>query len=325
MAFRKIVQPVSMMWLLFIAEVAFANNEPFDTWLMEFRAEARRVGISERTLEESLSDLFPNEEVIELDRKQPENTKTYEQYIRSVLHKDRIARAIEEYESNKSDLFSVAKQYGVQPEYIVALWGIESNFGERQGYYNVVESLATLAYDGRRSSFFRDELLKSLHIIDEGHISYETMTGSWAGAMGQCQFMPTSFLKFAVDANQDGRKDIWNDTQDVFASIANYLNESGWNGNVGLLSNVSPLSHQTYRKYGKKKATLAEWKKRGITPQQALQGGEIIYSLISGNHDGKGPYFLVSPNFETVLQWNRSRYFALAVGTLANQISAGVE
>lgn len=247
------------------------NTQPFGDWLSELRDEARSRGYSDRLISQALTDLEPLPRVIALDRKQPESTMTMDEYLKKVLPQSRIDKAREKYRDNEALLKRVSERYGVPPQYIVALWGIESNFGERMGDFEIVEALATLAYDGRRSAYFRKELFNALTILQEGHIDYMDMLGSWAGAMGQCQFMPTSFINYAVDFDGDGRKDIWGTEADVFASIANYLSSEGWN---------------THGAYG--------------SPEQT------------------------GSNFNVILKWNRSRYFATAVGMLAEEVEAAL-
>ncbi len=249
---------------------AAANEQPFETWLFELRDEAVQKGLRPALVDEALDGISPIDRVIELDRKQPESTMTMQKYLQNVLPESRINKAQELYEENRELLDKVSREYGVQPQYIVALWGIESNFGERMGNFSIIEALATLAYDGRRSEYFRKELFNALTILDQGHISVPDMEGSWAGAMGQCQFMPTSFLRYAVDYDGDGKKDIWGTKADVFASIANYLSSEGWNGQKGWGSKKNP-----------------------------------------------------GDNFNVLLRWNRSRYFATAVGMLADSIIKG--
>ncbi len=322
MSLRRALQLLPIALIGLTTSQAVANSQSYDAWLSDLRQQAAREGVDTRTLDEALDGISFQERVIELDRKQPESTKTFQQYIKNVVNEARINRAIDEFESHRQTLEATSKQYGVQPEYIVALWAIESNFGERMGTFNVVEALATLAYDGRRSAYFRGELLNALKIIDAGHISAADMLGSWAGAMGQCQFMPTSFLSYAVDADGDGKKNIWQDEQDVFASIANYLSSVGWNEEVYSSMKISATSKQ-YRAYKQKKLTLDGWRKLGIAHTQ-YDESTAQYNLMSGNSNGSGPYYLVSENYYNILKWNRSRYFALAVGSLAESIRQGV-
>lgn len=236
------------------------NEVAFNAWLKDFRADAQSHNISKATLDDALMGVFYNERVIELDRKQPEGTMTLEQYLAKVISNQRIKKGRALYKKHQNVLQRISGKYNVPPQVIVALWGIETSYGEYTGNFSIVESLATLAYDGRRSEYFRGELINALKIINDGHISAYDMTGSWAGAMGQCQFMPSSFLSYAVDYNDDGRRDIWKTKPDIFASIANYLHKHGWSNN-------------------RKK------------------------------------------DFDVILKWNRSRYFATAVMQLADSIA----
>lgn len=300
-----------------------AHAKSFDGWLKDVRQEARSKGISDATISAAFEGVSHNDRVIELDRKQPESTKTFEQYMDLVINQTRKDKAVSEYKKHRQTLEEVGRTYGVQPEYIVALWGIESNFGERMGSFSIIEALATLAYDGRRSDYFRKELFNALKIIDEGHISAEDMQGSWAGAMGQSQFMPSSFLSYAKDGNGDGKKDIWGTKEDVFASIANYLSSVGWDDSVGWGTPVRGASAADITSY-KDKVSLRSWNQKGITPSSALDWDAPV-ALLSGNHNNEGPYYLVSKNYDNILKWNRSRYFGIAVGTLADYIKSEVQ
>jgi membrane-bound lytic murein transglycosylase B len=210
------------------------TGQSFNVWLEDFRKSALSEGISQDTVDSALSDARVINRVIELDRKQPESTLTLEEYLAKVINAKRIEKGREMIAEHRDLLKKISTEYGVAPEYIVALWGIETNYGSNTGGYSTVSALATLAYEGRRSEFFRGELLNLLRILDADHISVDDVKGSWAGAMGQCQFMPSSFLNFAVDHDGDGKRDIWNTQADVFASIANYLNRSGWNNQASV-------------------------------------------------------------------------------------------
>lgn len=209
-------------------------SQPFNDWLAEFRQDALADGISEATLDEAFADAKVIDRVIELDRKQPESTQTMEEYLEKIVNTKRIEKGREMMATHRDLLKEISAKYDVAPQYIVALWGIETNYGSNTGNYSIVNALATLAYEGRRSEFFRTELLKVLHISQDDGIPASEIKGSWAGAMGQCQFMPSSFMNFAVDHNGDGKRDIWNTQEDVFASIANYLNKSGWDNAASL-------------------------------------------------------------------------------------------
>ena len=300
-----------------------ASGADFETWLAKFREEAAKKGISEATLNDSLRDLKPIPRVIELDRRQPEFTLTFEDYMKRVVTQTRIRKARERYTKHAELLKRVGKRFGVQPRFIVALWGIESDFGRVTGGFDVIPALATLAHDGRRSTFFRSQLMNALTIVDQGHIVAKRMKGSWAGAMGQVQFMPSSFLRFAVDFDGDGRKDLWKTREDVFGSAANYLAKSGWNSSQTWGRRVElPEGFEAklinYRKVSK---PLAEWQALGV---RRAGGGDLPDANFSASlvqpMEGRGPSFLIYGNYRTILKWNRSHFFALAVGRLADAI-----
>jgi membrane-bound lytic murein transglycosylase B len=315
---------VAFALFLGFASAASANELDFPTWLKALKQEARQQGIGEATLERAFAGVQPIPRVIELDRKQPEKTMTFQQYMERVVSQTRIAEARKRLDENRALLESVGRRFGVQPRFIVALWGIETNFGQNMGSFSVVASLATLAYDGRRSSFFRKELLNALKILDQGHIAPESMLGSWAGAMGQSQFMPSSFLAYAVDGNGDGRRDIWTTREDVFASIANYLAKAGWKGDAGWGGEVRLPSSFDARLAGLEvRKPLAFWQEIGVRQPdgRGFSGSSGDASLLlPGGSDG--PALLVMDNYRTILKWNNSVYFASAVGYLADSIDA---
>ena len=299
---------------------AAANQTDFATWLAGVRQDAIAAGIKPVTVDRAFAGLKPIPRVLELDRKQPESVLTFSQYIGRVVPQQRIDTARARLAENRPLLDEISAKYGVQPRFIVALWGIESDFGRLTGGFPVVASLATLAYDGRRSAFFRKELLNALKILDHGDVAPEAMIGSWAGAMGQSQFMPSSYLSYAVNWSGDGRRDIWTRKEDVFASIANYLSRIGWHGDqtwgreVKLPANFDrSLAGITAVK------PLAEWQRLGVrrTDGGDLPSGDAAAALIlpGGN---EGPALLVYDNFRAVLKWNNSLFFASAVGYLAD-------
>jgi membrane-bound lytic murein transglycosylase B len=301
-----------------------AQQQDFALWLQELRAEAKQLGIRDQTLDKALTGLRPLPRVIELDRKQPEVTLTYSQYVQRVLSAARTQHGKELYHTHRSLLNEIGAAYGVQPAVIVALWGIETDFGEVTGNFSVIASLATLAYDGRRSALFRRELLDALRIIDDGHISAKAMLGSWAGAMGQNQFMPSSFRQFAVDYNGDGRRDIWNTLADVFASTANYLARSGWQRQASWGCRATVPAHVDQALVGLEvRKSLAGWYSLGLQTQCGERNGlQQEASLLLPEGPG-GPAFLVYHNYHMLLKWNRSTYFALTVGQFADAIDNG--
>ncbi len=307
--------------LVFMLQGA-AAAEDFGVWLNGLRSEALGRGIRAATLDEALKGLQPIPRVIELDRSQPEFTMTYQQYLDRVIPQQRIDRARQELAANRELLKRVSQRFGIPANFIVALWGVESNFGTRMGDFSVVASLATLAHDGRRGAFFRKELLDALHILDERHIAPSLMLGSWAGAMGQNQFMPSSFRAFAVDFDGDGRRDIWTDRADVFASIANYLAKSGWRADIGWGRSVRlPAGFDKNLANGERRMKLSEWNNLGVRAStgETLPADDIRAAMVMPDETG-GPAFLVYSNYDVILKWNRSTYFATAVGLLADQI-----
>jgi len=307
---------------------AMANDQSFDAWLVELRAEARGVGISEATLDAALSDIQPLPRVIELDRSQPEFTLTFDEYLGKFVSEWRRKTAARMLVEHADILDRVAKKYGVQKRYIVTFWGMETSFGKYLGSFNIPQSLATLAHDGRRSAYFRKELLNALRIIEDGHIKAGDMKGSWAGAMGQSQFMPSSFLNFAEDWDGDGRRDIWGTTEDVFASTANYLAKAGWRDDITWGRKVRIPSDLVIGGKGatklfetKTRYKLPVWQKAGIRSADGsdLPSRPLSARLVLPEGVG-GPAYLVYSNYESILRWNRSNYYALAIGTLSDSL-----
>lgn len=301
-----------------------AADEAFDRWLAGVRAEALAAGVGESSIDAALDGVAPVPRIIELDRKQPESRLTAREYLDLVVPASRVDAARVRLARHRTLLEQVAARYRVQPRFIVALWGIESDFGRRTGGYGVMEALATLAYDGRRAAFFRSELLAALRIFDGGHVAAADMRGSWAGAMGQSQFMPTSFVAYAVDHDGDGRRDIWHTLADVFASIANYLAGSGWRddqtwGRAVRLPADFPrdlVGLDTVKPIG-------GWQDLGV---RRIDGRDLPTRQLPASivrPDGVGAdAWMVYENFRTTLKWNRSTYFALAVGRLADAMAA---
>jgi membrane-bound lytic murein transglycosylase B len=298
-------------------------SEDFSSWLEGVRQEARAKGISEVTLHEAFDGLQPIPRVIELDRRQPEFTQTFWRYLDARVTEGRVERGRMLLELHAELLAGIEKQYGVQPRFLVAFWGLETNFGDYLGSFSVIGSLATLAHDPRRSEFFRSELLAALSIIDGRHISASEMFGSWAGAMGQPQFMPSTFVRFAVDADGDRKRDIWHSLPDVFASAANFLAESGWQGDKTWGREVRLPPGFNLELIGLEvKKTLAAWQILGVRkgngnnlPRVHMKGSLIL----PAGHTG--PAFLVYNNYRTTLQWNRSDLYAIAVGHLADRLA----
>jgi peptidoglycan lytic transglycosylase B len=298
------------------------NPAAFHAFIEGMRADALRQGITAATLDRAFADVAYVPHVIELDRRQPETTLTFQNYIDLVVTPTRREEGRQQLVENRALLDSISQKYGVAPRFIVALWGIESNFGQRMGNFSEIDALATLAYDGRRSAFFRKELLNALTIIQRMHIDPQKMTGSWAGAMGQSQFMPSSFLNFAVSWRGDAPPDIWTNKADVFASIANYLAHVGWQRGEGWGVAVTPPTGLNPNLVGlDERRPLAQWAALGLvqTNGSALRDAPISASLIEPGGES-GPALLVFDNFRAILRWNNSSYFATAVGYLADAV-----
>lgn len=302
--------------------LALAQDQAFGPWVEELRTEALRSGISADVFDAAFDGVAPNPKVVELDRRQPEGRLTFARYRELVLPESRKQAARKRFAQNRDLLEKIGKHFGVQPRFIVALWGIESDFGRNTGGFSVVRSLATLAYDTRRSAFFRSELIAALKIIENGDVAVSSMTGSWAGAMGQSQFMPSSYHGYAHDWNSDGRRDIWNTKEDVFASIANYLANVGWNDDLTWGRQVRIPAGLDRSLVGlDTKQLIGDWQTLGVRRADGrdLPSRQLASSLIEPDGpNGRG--YLVYHNFDVTLKWNRSHYFALAVGELSDSL-----
>ncbi len=306
------------------AAPAALAEQGFESFLDGVRDEARARGLKEATIAAALNDVRPILRVIELDRRQPEFTLTFDQYMSRVVSPSRVEKGRTRLAEHATLLRRVADRFRVQPRFIVALWGIETDFGRFKGGFPVIASLVTLAHDGRRSAYFRRELFNALRILDEGHITPKEMVGSWAGAMGQNQFMPSSFLRFAVDYDGDGRRNIWTSREDVFASTANYLARSGWRGDQTWGRRVRLPTDFDAALIGLKiRKGLREWQRIGV---RRHDGSDLPRRNLSASvirHDKTGPAYVVYNNYRTILKWNRAHFFAIAVGRLADRIAGG--
>ena len=272
-----------------LAARAQASDPKFASWLAGVRAEALRAGVDQATIDSALMTAEPIPRVLELARNQPEFKLTFDEYLQRVVSPERVARGKVLLKENRALVARFAAPAGVPDSTVIALWGIESNYGTRLGDFEVVPALATLAYNHFRAKFFREQLIASLRILSQGHVGLHAMKGSWAGAMGQCQFIPTSFLAYAADG--DGRMDIWGNKADVFASITNYLRRVGWRPGL-------------------------EW--GGEVGGGSAGPGERIVRPAGAN----GPAYRTTENFRAILRWNQSDFFGLAVGLLADRIAA---
>ncbi|MDG6774741.1 lytic murein transglycosylase [Thiomicrorhabdus sp. ZW0627] len=304
------------------ASASESNEAEFQSWVKDFKKQAVEQGISKTTLDQAFEHVTLNQKVLDLDSRQPEFTRTFWQYFRSAVTEWRIAKGRYLYQKHRRLLDEVTKKYGVPGRFLVAFWGMETNFGGYTGNIPIIESLATLAFDPRRSEFFSKELIDALKILDQGHVTLDEMKGSWAGAMGQCQFMPSNYVRYAVDGDGDGKKDLWGSLPDVFFSAGNFLSTLGWQKQENWGREVSlPENFNYVLADGKTARPLAEWSKMGLKladgrplPKEDMQAKLILPS------DYRGPAFLVFDNFKVIKRWNNSNNYALGVAHLADRI-----
>ena len=305
---------------LFLLSTQAFSNDTFNDFVTVISNEAKKKGISLKLIKDFKTKVTFIPRVIELDRSQPEFKLTLDQYLARVVTSSRIKKANSKYKKNKKILKVISKHYGVQARFLVSLWGIETDFGRLTGGFPVVSALSTLAFEGRRHEYFKKELFNALKIINDGHITLSKMTGSWAGAMGQCQFMPSSFINYANDWDKDGSKNIWTSKPDVFASAANYLNKVGWSNKItwGRKVYIGQFNKELKEN---KYYLLNKWSSSGILNEnkKKLPNVKIKARLIIPKDYGNYGY-LVYNNFESLLNWNRSNYFAIAVGKLSDSI-----
>jgi membrane-bound lytic murein transglycosylase B len=307
--------------------------QTFVEWLTAFRSEAAGRGISDATLDRALAALEPLPVVVERDRTQAELVLTLDEYLERRLTRPMTRAAQKVAAKHRTLLRKVSARYGVPPGVIVAIWGLESNYGRFSGVRPTIATLATLAYDPRRSAMFREELFNALKILDSGDVEPAAMRGSWAGALGQPQFMPSSFLEFAQDFDGDGRRDIWKSTADVFASIANYLAAHGWTKGktwgrevkvpvsiADAIAEAAPLQTTGCLAERQMSVPLAvrEWRKLGV---RTLTGAKLPAADVQASLVAAGSRrFLVYPNYQALLAYNCVHAYGLSVALLSDRV-----
>ena len=299
------------------------GDESFDGFLDGVRREAAAQGVRTATLDAALNGLQPVERVLALDTHQPETTVTFADYIDRSVNPKRIEAGRTRLHDNQALLAEIGARYNVQPRFIVALWGLETDFGAFTGGFEIVPALATLAWKSSRPALFRAELIAALRILDRSGLRTDQLKGSWAGAMGQTQFMPSSYLKYAVDYRGKGRADIWEDRADVFASIANYLAREGWNGAYSWGREVRlPPGLDQGLLGGKVLKTVAQWQALGV---RRSDGGELPRAALEAGlvqpGGPQGPSLMTYGNYRVIMKWNHSNYFATSVSYLADRIA----
>jgi membrane-bound lytic murein transglycosylase B len=312
--------------LLSLPALAQDNPEVEPAGFAECKArlqeQAIAAGVSSKTAGEVMSGVQHLARVIELDRRQPEFTTTFADYLNRRVNEARVSKGRELLREHEDLLARVTRETGVPAPYLVSFWGLETNFGSYFGKMPVPSSLTTLACDPRRSTFFTEQLIAALRIIDEGAIPADQMEGSWAGAMGHVQFMPTVFLKHAVDADGDGRRDLWNSLPDAMMSAGRFLESMNWNGDYRWGREVLLPENFDYSLADGRRLPLEEWRNMGITDAfgNALAREPIKAALVvPAGH--RGPAFLAYDNFRVIMGWNRSEFYAIAVGHLADRIA----
>jgi len=300
------------------------HSQRFAHWVVEFSTIARAAGIDEATLQIAFDNVRFVPRVIELDRAQPEFTRTVWDYLDSVLSTQRIARGEDKLLQLRPVVDAFAARYGVPAEVLVAIWGMESNYGSYVGDIPTIDALATLGFEGRREEWARGQLLAALKILQNRDIDRAQMIGSWAGAMGQTQFLPSNFLAYAVDADGDGRRDIWGSVADVMASTANFLASSGWKAGQpwGLEVRLPPGFDYAHADADVRQPTSV-WTDEGVQSMDGAPLPALVDSSILLPASASGPAFLVGPNFRTILRYNNSTSYALAVGLLAQKLAGG--
>ncbi|WP_417518021.1 lytic murein transglycosylase [Minwuia sp.] len=336
----KLIRLMPLLAMLVLVSPARSQDLPdFDIWLNEVRTEALAEGISAGVLDVALRDVQPVRRIVERDRSQAEFKLTYQIYADRLLTPTNIRVGNQRLREEAAVLGEIEKKYGVQPRFILAIWGMETRYGAVKPTMPVIPALATLAYDRRRSSYFRRELFQALWMLEKGHIDHASMLGSWAGAMGQPQFMPSSYMAYARDFDGDGRRDIWNTRADVFASIANYLKSHGWHsdqtwGRRVLLPADAESVRSAMPKRTKKSGCraidamsgplrLSEWQALGVRRMDGrdLPTRDLPASLVEPDGPG-GPAFLVYRNYHSILRYNCAHLYGLTVSALADQIAA---
>jgi len=305
---------------------AATNPQPWKSWVADVKQEALRQGVSPQIFDQAFADIHePSRQVKNLARSQPEHRLTFSKYLSSRADGYRIAIGRKEYARNKAVLEQVGQKFGVDPCFIVSFWGMESSYGTYMGNFPVIKSLATLAYDSNRPDFFRKQLFIALKIVNDGHVPLSHLKGEWAGASGQPQFLPSSWVEYAVDYDGDGRKDIWESKPDVFASIANYMHKNGWQtGEPWAIHVKLPASFDSSLEGKSTVKPVSEWSAMGV---RTVDGQPLPYPNLKASivQPFGGPVFLAYPNYKMILRYNNSIYYAGAIGYMADKICGRVK
>jgi membrane-bound lytic murein transglycosylase B len=302
---------------------AAAAEQSFAEWLAAFRQDALDAGISAPTLDAAFADIVPLPRVVEHDRSQPEFIRTFTHYLNQRLTPQRIARGQQLLQQEQALFDEVEQRYGVPRAVLAAFWGLETNYGATKGNYYIPTALATLAYEGRRHDFFRAQLLDAMRILDAKHVPPDTMRGSWAGAMGHMQFMPSTFLAYAVDGDGDNRINLWQSLPDAMHSAAHYLKSLGWrSGEPAAVEVQLPADFDWQQAQLMRRESPAYWAEQGVKPMSGDTLPEVAgVAAIVLPQGWQGPALMVFENFHVIMQWNRSVNYALSVALLAERLN----
>jgi lytic murein transglycosylase len=301
-----------------------ALEDRFAAWIATFRGQAQAQGVADTTLHAALDDVHYLPRVVELDRAQPEFTRTVWDYLDLIVSPQRVARGQDKLQQVRAQAEDAAARYGVPAATLVAIWGIETNYGDHTGSTPTIDALATLGFDGRREGWARSQLIAALKILQSGDIAREQMIGSWAGAMGQTQLLPSNFLAYAVDGDGDGKRDIWGSPADVMASTANFLARSGWRSGEPWGTEVRlPDGFDVGRADPQTRQSSAQWAADGVRTVDGKPLPELADGAIALPAGARGPAFLVGANFRAILRYNNSTSYALAVSLLAQRLAGG--
>ena len=300
------------------------TDQRFAQWVANFRESARAAGINDATLHAALDTVQLRHQAVQADRAQPEFTRTFWDYLDAVVSSKRIETGQQKLSDFRAEADAATTRYGVPGNVLMAVWGIESNFGGNYGDVPVIDALATLGFEGRREAWARGELMTALKILQSGDIPADRMIGSWAGAMGQTQFMPSSYLAYAVDADGDGRRDIWGSMADVLSSTANFLARSGWQADEPWGLEVQlPAGFDPARADPAVRQASAQWAAEGVRTVGDATLPALADAAILQPAGARGPAFLVGRNYRAILRYNNSNSYALTVGLLAQRIGGG--
>ena len=315
---------ISILLLFFFNSISFANTD-FDNWVIKYKKYAISKGVSQDIVEESFKNVKLLKRIISYDRKQPEFIEKTEVYINKRVNKDKVIFAKKLIKKNEKILNEVEKKYKVQKEFLVALWGVETVFGKHKGKVDIISALATLSYDKRRSAYFSEELLILLKLLDKKIVKLSDLKGSWAGAHGNFQFMPSSIKNYALDYNKDGKIDLYSSLDDSFASAANYLNKIGWNQNtwgteVKLTREINKNYYTFDARKLSKKTSIKNWKKMGVVLPENKKINENLQARLVKPDGNSGPVYIVLDNYEKLLHWNRSLRFAITIGIFSDYL-----